>query len=216
MKQCPICHSEMDANFGMVQCLKCQSVLFIDFVGNIAIGGNEDLLENQDLAHSDQIPSDIELASSDYLEVVSTENEISNFDLDLNMHNDFESDEVNQQIYQNDGLEENNFSNNDFQNINQLGESPIISESENKNESTDLCFYQITVNGIDSSKLRKEVLDALRESRLGLVHNEIENNIIDGKLIVRGLNPVKASVIMNSFKDLPINIEWKTYVKENT
>ena len=169
MKQCPICQSEIDANFGMAQCAKCQSVLFIDFEGNIAIGGTEDLFENHDLGDAEQLPTDIELASSDYLEVAPTENEVSNFDLEMGMQNDFESIEAHQQIVQNEDLEDVSISNSDYQYENHLGGSTLVFESEKKIESSDHCFYQLTVSGIDSSKLRKEVLDSMgnEERRYG-------------------------------------------------
>jgi hypothetical protein len=72
------------------------------------------------------------------------------------------------------------------------------------------------IEGIDSSDLRRAVLDALRESRLGLVNNEVAADIVNGRLVVQGLNPVKASFIMNSLKELPVEINWQVYEAEST
>jgi hypothetical protein len=75
-------------------------------------------------------------------------------------------------------------------------------------------WYQIQVNGIDTSQLRQDILRILREPRLGLVNDELSENIKDGQLFIQGVNTAKASFIINSLKALPVEVQWQMYAKD--
>lgn len=57
MPQCPSCNAQLDQDFGMVTCKKCQAVLLIDFSGQVKIGSEqietEDVFETQSSQNKD-------------------------------------------------------------------------------------------------------------------------------------------------------------------
>jgi hypothetical protein len=68
--------------------------------------------------------------------------------------------------------------------------------------------YDVSISGIDTAESREDLLDCLRDKRLGLEFQHIVQQIKDGELTLRQLNPVKASVLLNRLRHLPFKISW--------
>lgn len=221
---CPICNNQIEATFGMIQCPQCQSVLFVDFSGNIVVGGAESLTDDslpipnensnpfqqqQDLASSHvKIEQEEEVlgfpweASAELEEILPHEKEDTDVgDIELEKH------EYSEVRFMNSDIPEGN-----------KDSTPQFQSSDSVSSSLPMgsMNYKIQIKGIDSSNLRQSVLSVLRDKRLGLVSDEIAEKIDQGELTIMGLNPVKASVIMNTLKDLPFEISWKVYGKEES
>lgn len=226
---CPVCNNRIDATFGMVQCSQCQTVLFVDFAGNIIIGGGEEEPAEDSVV-------DIELPQESYSQVPVTDGNQSFHEQpsnDLGLWNtppvaeavpdtqelineppssDFqplletlspETEALDEGLSSNPSWEAEPFST-EIKN-----EDPVVSASGSEKAGTGL--FQINIEGIDSADLRKNVLASLLDHRLGLVNDEIAESIVEGQLSVRGLNAVKASCIINSLKALPIELKWQVY-----
>ncbi len=224
MWHCPVCNNSINANFGMVQCSQCQTVLFVDFNGNVIIGGGDDSVsdENNDAKEQTNV-KDIELEKSEYAEVVSAEEVPVESEQPMASENfwapsaqestpesSFQDQNVGEQSLPEPTFDDS-FQPEAFQNVTPQ-EATAFASSEGRNGGT--AFYQITIEGIDASSLRRAVLDSLRDSRLGLVNDEISGNIEQGRLLIKALNPVKASFIMNALKDLPLEINWEMYAPD--
>jgi hypothetical protein len=215
----------------MVQCTKCQSVLFIDFAGNIVIGGGEEPNDRSEIDREDTSVDEIELGKGDYSEIerASVEEAMDEaiISSELISEGSWEQPSLDAPIEFGEGeVAESNDLGDPKEDIasHQFGASlfaapqfEVPSKEVNDSEtplSNGRYVYQIIIEGIDSSSLRRSLLDSLRDSRLGLVNNEIMENISQGQLIIRELNPVKASFIMNALKDLPLEIKWQMYAQE--
>jgi hypothetical protein len=225
----------------MVQCTKCQTVLFIDFAGNVVIGGEDELSTPEDSSEPDSVPDgDIVLNTTEYAEVAADATPASE------IMPEFEDPPLGGQSYglldsPNEVVVEvadeaqiqqfNSPSEADYFSPEPV-ESPTEPMSQFETESTPAfevqepvvsqtsyqtgpIEYEIQIDEIDSSSLRNAVLDSLRDRRLGLVHDEVVASIDQGHLTIRGLNPVKASYIINTLKDLPLQLTWKAYAKED-
>lgn len=234
MWHCPVCNNSIDANFGMVQCSKCQTVLFVDFNGNVIIGGGEEPSSDDGKVHENINAQDIELDKSDYAEVVMPEEDVVEEPTSKEQVARHDQPVVTENFWSTATEEQSaQFSVVESQSIEESFSPPTFDEPfqppEYQNESPAVpsvtrveglprgaVFYQIHIEGIDASSLRIAVLDSLRDSRLGLINDEISGNIDQGQLIIKGLNPVKASFIMNALKDLPLEINWEMYAQENT
>lgn len=210
-------------------------MLFIDFSGNIVVGGNE---------------PDHESVSK--IEPLHSSENINHFESADNMNSDFDSDpdtdirdielttnEYSQVIDKDsveiaiepsdshavlDSISEDNFNaeqtpltvdiQEDFSILTQPNEpneqvlTNEINSSANAEPITAM-NYKLQIRGIDTAALRKTVLEALFDKRLGLVSNEISESINNGCLTVTGLNPVKASFILNTLKQYPLEIDWE-------
>lgn len=187
----------------MVQCSQCQTVLFIDFSGNVVVGESASEETNDDNAEGKR--ESVEEPSFDE----------APFNEPL-----FDNSETNESQFETSNLEAPNF------------EEPLFEEPVYTSSSTDVpqvelqtpapslvadqqstfeFVYKIVISGVDTSDLRTALIDSLRDTRLGLVNNEVVENLEQGQLEITGLNPIKASIIINSLKELPIDVHWELY-----
>lgn len=245
---CPICNTQIEATFGMLQCPQCQSVLFIDFAGNIVAGGTDTPIDEpppipNETAYHFQQP---DVASSHG----ESESEPALFEFPLEAAAEVEEHQVSFEK-EDTNAGDIELTKNEYSEVRvvspDIPETPfwdplsqggvndveLLSHSsdESRKDKTDqfqsspsgsIPFsmgsmnYKIQIKGIDSSNLRQSVLSAIRDKRLGLVSDEIAEKIEQGELTIMGLNPVKASVLMNTLKDLPFEISWELYGKEES
>lgn len=233
----------------MVQCPQCQSVLFIDFSGNIVVGGADNATEEQEPSDSSapepppfhfESPPDLnpslgegehgniafslessaedenilpaEKEDTDVGDIELTKNEYSEVKMNPELSDAPFWSQPEPEVQQN---EVESFSHQDYE-INQGAPSHQESEVAPSSFPAGSMNYTIRIKGIDSSSLRQSVLNVLRDKRLGLVSDEIKGKIVQGELTIMGLNPVKASMIMNTLKDLPLEINWELYGKEES
>ncbi|KHD87402.1 MAG: hypothetical protein OM95_14520 [Bdellovibrio sp. ArHS] len=69
--------------------------------------------------------------------------------------------------------------------------------------------YAVIIDGIESSHLVMQLKEAMTDSRFGWDVNELLNQIGQGRLVLKGLSPAKASVLINRIKYLPFKISWR-------
>lgn len=69
--------------------------------------------------------------------------------------------------------------------------------------------YTLTIDGIESSLLVSQLKEAMTDSRFGWDVPSLLSQIGGGRLVLRGLNPAKASVLINRIKYLPFKISWR-------
>lgn len=71
--------------------------------------------------------------------------------------------------------------------------------------------YTLRIEGIDSGDIKYRVKETLSNSRLKLNADELLTNMSQGLLTLRDLNPVKAFIIVNELKGLPLEIYWEQH-----
>ncbi|WP_347358662.1 zf-TFIIB domain-containing protein [Bdellovibrio sp.] len=69
--------------------------------------------------------------------------------------------------------------------------------------------YTLTIEGIESSLLVSQLREAMTDSRFGWDVATILSQIGGGRLVIKGLSPAKASVLINRIKYLPFKISWR-------
>lgn len=75
--------------------------------------------------------------------------------------------------------------------------------------------YVVVIEGIDSSQLANQFKEAITDSRFGWESGDIMKQIHRGSLILQGLSPAQASVLINRIKYLPFKISWRQDVLSN-
>lgn len=73
-------------------------------------------------------------------------------------------------------------------------------------------LYDIEIEGIDGSKLRNELYEELKDPRWGWIAIELMGTVNNGRLVLNDVNAVKASLLVNRLKALPLEIKWKQQV----
>ncbi|MCB0391358.1 MAG: hypothetical protein KDD58_08705 [Bdellovibrionales bacterium] len=92
-----------------------------------------------------------------------------------------------------------------MQEVVEFGNSEISQASEG------LYVYTLRIDGIDSNDVKSHLHSILSNSRLKLNASELISTIKSGHLTIRNLNPIKAYVIINEAKNLPIDIFWEQH-----
>lgn len=227
MAICPKCSSEVTSDFGFSPCPNCGQMLSFDFEGNIKPDTEQESAPietpSNELELSEENESEwpqgsesqaawevqedmgweqneeVQVSSPPTMSIESTTEEVEGQETrvlppieDLEF-SDYESQE--RKTYQKEDLQEiSDFANSEESNINQ-----------------GKLFYKVMISGIDSSDIRLNVEESLRDRRLRVDVQELMSNIRDGVLVISKVNPVKASLIVNRLKTLPVQIKWEQY-----
>lgn len=84
-----------------------------------------------------------------------------------------------------------------------------VADFGNANASAGPLSYVIVIDGIESSHLLKQLKEAMTDSRFGWDVQALIGGMAGGRLILTGLSPAKASVLINRIKYLPFKISWR-------
>lgn len=84
-----------------------------------------------------------------------------------------------------------------------------VTDFANDNTSIGPLSYTLTIEGADSSLLLAQLKEAMTDSRFGWDVESILSNVGSGHIVLRGLTPAKASVLINRIKYLPFKIFWR-------
>lgn len=96
--------------------------------------------------------------------------------------------------------------------------APMSSDTADFSDVTDFAnadtvsgplAYTVTIEGIESSRLITQLREAMTDSRFGWDVAGLLANVGGGRLVLRGLTPAKASVLINRIKYLPFKISWR-------
>lgn len=214
-------------------CSKCQTPLFFDFDGQIQTGNHSEE-ENTFEVHGEVPNQDIPLPEA-------TPSHDPNFY--VQEPKSFESDLVEQvnvgnpvdiaENYQQEELPEspteynveNNLENSEQASSEELIPTSTISHLTSTPDSTQResmrvvagegpYLYTITISGVDSSRLRAELYEELKDPRWGWVALELMEQINQGQLVLQNVNAVKASLLLQRLKPLPIEITWVIQTSE--
>lgn len=96
--------------------------------------------------------------------------------------------------------------------------SPLEDIAEFGNADLDKAAfnYTITISGIDSGILRGRVQEALTDSKFGWNSSQMMDQIKGGVLTIKSVNAVKASILIQRVKYLPVKISWRQDVLSST
>ncbi len=84
-----------------------------------------------------------------------------------------------------------------------------VTEFANANASAGPLAYTVTIEGIESSLLLSQLREAMTDSRFAWDVADLLSHVGGGKLVLRGLAPAKASVLISRIKYLPFKISWR-------
>lgn len=204
MNQCPVCSTEIQDSFGLIECPGCKKILFADFDGALKVQEDSPLKEEALATH----------------EEVSSEENVSGFNDDWNSN----SPETSEAIPSLDVLDPvEPVSSVEFGEEAQFEE--IVSEESLESPKLDMIeevhqfanseasslkegafIYTLKIKNIDTEDLKEEILDVLKENKLNIDVQNLKFSL--PTLELKDLNPVKVSVIVSRIKHLPVDVEW--------
>ncbi|WP_413586073.1 hypothetical protein [Bdellovibrio sp. HCB274] len=84
-----------------------------------------------------------------------------------------------------------------------------VLEFANANSTAGNFSYAVIIEGLDSSQLVHQLKEAITDSKFGWNVSELLTHIGGGRLVIKGLSPAKASVLINRIKYLPFKVSWR-------
>ena len=86
-----------------------------------------------------------------------------------------------------------------------------FANSEVSQAKDGLLSFSILISGIDSKELRESLRQALEDGRFGWNAGILMGRIRKGCLRLDNVSPVKATILVNRIKRLPLTISWEQY-----
>lgn len=231
-------------HFGtLFTCPKCNAVFFVDWggqpeaVASSETFGNEEIPDELQTSHTpvfSELPSEEETSG----ELLSDEGpavnqfggdpmnfEVAPYEQEPVPHEEIPVEESTP-VYESAPAEEANY---DFsQPLGATTPQPMTPLEPESNPLSDIADfgnadlnqsalnYTITISGIDSGALRTQIQEAITDSKFGWNVIQIMAQIKGGVLTIRSVNAVKASILIQRVKYLPVKISWRQDVLSST
>lgn len=87
-----------------------------------------------------------------------------------------------------------------------------ILQYANQEGLTGPLTYTVYISEIDGGSLRKSLKDILQDPKFKFDALKLMDSIVDGRLEIKDLNPVKASVLVQKLRRTPFVISWRQHV----
>lgn len=84
-----------------------------------------------------------------------------------------------------------------------------ISDFGNSDVSQGAFSYSVFITGVDSAAVRASLLEALSDKKFGWEVETIMSQMKGGALTIRSVSAVKASILIQRIKYLPIQVSWR-------
>lgn len=219
MVSCPVCGTQNEGDFGLINCTSCGSPFFIQIDGSVEVASSEPAP-----ARASTSPN-VQAAAPEQSDDVS-QSILDDFQ-DVNRQGDFES--VSRKPRATPPVEEPLFEalpSLDYSSAPPLPESspgPSATSGENMediaafgNSEQSLARegayrFTLTVTGIDSAEIKTEVKDALTDGRFLWDIEALIASMEDGVLIINDLSAVKSALVVQRLKILPVEIKWEQH-----
>jgi hypothetical protein len=204
MATCPNCGAKLKDDYGMVSCESCQSILFIDMDGNANLNlgdlpPGEPIFPGASPEPGGSTPADYEMKYDQGLPALEsdamgvgvagggdrTEPGISSY---------VGSQQVTPASDANDPLGLSSYANSEVS----MGKDGLL-------------LFDVLVEGIDSKEVREMVREVMSDRRFAWNADELLKNLSRGVLRLGRVSPVKASILINRLKHLPIRIKWEQH-----
>jgi hypothetical protein len=95
------------------------------------------------------------------------------------------------------------------------GDDPLnlnsFSNSEESQARDGLYHFRLILEGIDSKEMKELIREALQDSRFAWDVERLMTSLKKGRLVIDRMAPVKASVLVQRCKGLPIQIRWEQF-----
>ncbi len=90
-----------------------------------------------------------------------------------------------------------------------INEIATFGNQEKSSADTGILLYEVQITGIDTLEMRKSLLDILRDPKFRWNVDSLENSITSGALLLQGLTPIKASILIKKIRHLDLEIRWR-------
>lgn len=194
MNQCPVCSSEIQDSFGLIECPSCRKILFADFDGTLKVHEESPVAE----VISFEEVNDPEVSEGNFSDDWNAQ-EVHPPSLDS-------LDPVIEPEVEAEAVEEAKVVPIVREVPTAIDEINMFANSEESSLKSGPLTYSLIVKNIDTEDLKMEILEVLKETKLNIDIQKLKFSL--PTLELTGLNPIKISVIVSKIKHLPVDVEW--------
>lgn len=217
MAQCPKCRTPIAVDFGIYTCAVCDSVLFIDISGNVQLDSAPKLdpAPTPDFVMS-PLPTPLESELPPAFPEVLPENPIAS---PSPLPMEFPSEAFATEAPEFDSGQElpsplpeppPQIARSNLQPASpDLSDIATFGNSESSLGKEGPYIYDVLIWNIDSKEIRESLRTALQDRRFGWDAERIMGTINQGAVRIAQINAVKAAVLINRIKNLPLGISWE-------
>jgi predicted nucleic acid-binding Zn-ribbon protein len=215
--QCPQCGAALKDDYGMTQCPGCGVFAFVDMDGNAVINKAGDSDTESD---SDSDKENLDLDAAVPAPGISFENPVAEpayepIDFQMGIVDDqapeAAPDLAPPPTYSEEAMQIAPDLSPDLGPADDpLGLSDFAN-SEISSGKDGPYLFRILILGIDTKELRESIREALEDSRFGWDPDAILGRIDKGKLTIENLAPIKATIVIQRLRHLPVKIRWEQY-----
>lgn len=220
MAQCPSCGSDVDEDFGLVNCQSCGAVLVVEMDGSVRSADSEASPPGPAVgATSPSIELSSELSAELAEEIVGEEDlqppqaEPNEFE-EPDFIDDSEPQPVDPEFESSDPQDFRDQVNppsvlpTPSSGSGELSDIVDFANSEASSGQSGLLQVNIRISGIDAKDTRQSLRDILDDDKFFWNVDELMNSIINGRLEIEDVPAVKAAVLISQLKPLPFQVEW--------
>ena len=225
MGACPVCNHPVPDDFGLISCESCGAQLIVHVDGRVEHSTGEP--EPEPLEPGEQ-PSDFapQAVFPPQEMEFSSENEEPVSDFAPEEQGEEEllppelvapelPEEPPQQMF--DGSEPDMSPAAEVYQSGPQANSPDLSDLANFAKSADSggregpLRYNLSVTGIDTSDVREAFREAITDRKFMWDTEQILRSIRNGEVRIANVSPVKAFILINRLRNLPVRVEWEQY-----
>lgn len=195
MASCPVCQTENEADFGLVNCRSCGSPFFVEIDGSAS---------SSEIPSAPEIPKDPTSPSIKAADIIPTElpplpempiqdglQALDSFDTPA-------AQEVPLPPPPAPPME-------DLREIASYGNSEVSQAREGAYR------FSIIIRGIDTAEIRQSVRHELADSRFLWDIDALLDTVTNGELVIDDVSAVKAALAIQRLKLLPVEIRWEQH-----
>ena len=198
MSHCPNCQNPIKEDFGLITCIGCGSMLLVELDGSVGI--YEEAQESQTEEEDWEAQNPQEEALEEWSDPEPKKESWPE-----------ETPEAPNEWSQTEAMEPQVEVPPPIQTSSDLSEISAYGNSDISGASDGMLRFNICIGGIDNPEISSFIRDVLLDEKLMWEVDELMAKIQEGTLELKGVSPVKASIVVSRLKTLPLEIRWEQY-----
>jgi len=215
MAACPVCHNDIEITSQhhgtLYTCPHCSAVFFVDWSGQPegAPPASEELFKPDEPVVSEEYSPD-----PDYQQDFQLQDAVTSSSTSATAEPEVAA------THETSPTSEYDFSQPLDVMVTADPTEPVVSESApsgldeivnfgNADLTQSAFNYTVIISGIDSAAVYASVKEALNDSKFGWNLIQVMTQIKDGVLTIKSVNAVKASILVQRLKYLPVKVSWR-------
>lgn len=200
MANCPSCQNEIAEDFGLVTCAHCGAQVMLEFDGAAVPNPSAEppLATANPLDASGDFPSDGDVYQSQDESTYSNDFAASELAPAGLATTKSEAPAELEPVVESPNLAD-------------MGEIADFGNSEESQGREGFLRYNLFIAGIDTADVRVHIAEALSDARFLWDAEQIMSEVKSGELKIAELTAVKAALLIQRLRSLPITIKWEQY-----